>query len=87
MEPGVLASPSRPLAAPLEPATLARWEHAMRSADTLALLKKGRIVAQGAVREMATAEQLAALYEVDPAAVSASLPLLHAGNRLEESMA
>ncbi len=62
-------------------------EHAMRSADTLALLKKGRIVAQGAVREMATAEQLAALYEVDPAAVSASLPLLHAGNRHKESMA
>ena len=62
-------------------------EHAMRSADTLALLKKGRIVAQGAVREMATAEQLAALYEVDPAAVSASLPLLHAGNRRKESMA
>ena len=45
MEPGVLASPSRPLAAPLEPATLARWEHAMRSARAARELGQMRLAA------------------------------------------
>lgn len=49
-------------------------EHAMKIADQLALLKCGRIVAQGRVAEIATPEHLAALYGIDVATVAASLP-------------
>jgi iron complex transport system ATP-binding protein len=48
-------------------------EHAMKVADRLALLKAGRIVAQGGVTETATPERLAALYGADVEAVAACL--------------
>lgn len=53
-------------------------EHALRVADRIALLKAGRIVAQGP-RALATAEVLAELYAADAAEVARSLPQLAAG--------
>jgi iron complex transport system ATP-binding protein len=50
-------------------------EHALRVADRIALLKGGRIVAQGP-RAVASADALAALYGADPSAVARSLPQL-----------
>lgn len=50
-------------------------EHALRVADRLALLKNGRIVAQGG-RDLATAQTLAELYGADPIEVGRSLPQL-----------
>lgn len=52
-------------------------EHALRVADRLALLKAGRIVAQGP-RALATAERLADLYGADAGEVARSLPQLEA---------
>ena len=49
-------------------------EHALRVADRIALLKAGRIVAQGAARQTATAAQLAELYDADVEVVAACLP-------------
>ena len=50
-------------------------EHALKVADRIALLKAGRIVAQGAARETATSDRLAMLYGADVEAVAASLSL------------
>lgn len=50
-------------------------EHALRVADRVALLKAGRIVAQGP-RALATAPVLAELYGADPGEVARSLPQL-----------
>lgn len=50
-------------------------EHALRVADRVAMLKGGRILAQGQ-RSWATAAQLAALYDADEAEVARSLPQL-----------
>ncbi|MDM7456336.1 MAG: ABC transporter ATP-binding protein [Tepidimonas sp.] len=50
-------------------------EHALRVADRIALLKAGRIVAQGP-RTLVTAQTLAALYGVDAGEVARSLPQL-----------
>jgi iron complex transport system ATP-binding protein len=52
-------------------------EHALRVADRIALLKAGRIVAQGR-RSLATVETLAALYGADAGEVARSLPQLRA---------
>ncbi|MCG3192434.1 MAG: putative ABC transporter ATP-binding protein [Thermoanaerobaculia bacterium] len=49
-------------------------EHALKVADRIALLKAGRIVAQGAARETATTGRLATLYGADVETVAASLP-------------
>jgi len=53
-------------------------EHALRVADRVALLKAGRIVAQGP-RALVTAETLAELYGADASEVARSLPQLAAG--------
>ncbi|MGQ9495868.1 MAG: ABC transporter ATP-binding protein [Thermoanaerobaculaceae bacterium] len=53
-------------------------EHALRVADRIALLKSGRIVAQGP-RDLATAQTLAALYAADAGEVARSLPQLAKG--------
>jgi len=53
-------------------------EHALRVADRIALLKAGRIVAQGP-RTLATVQTLAELYGADAAEVARSLPQLAAG--------
>ncbi|MGQ9862820.1 MAG: hypothetical protein ACUVSD_12535, partial [Thiobacillaceae bacterium] len=53
-------------------------EHALRVADRIALLKSGRIVAQGP-RDLATAQTLAALYGADADEVARSLPQLATG--------
>lgn len=50
-------------------------EHALRVADRIALLKAGRIIAQGP-RALATAERLAELYGADVFEVARSLPQL-----------
>jgi iron complex transport system ATP-binding protein len=49
-------------------------EHALRVADRIALLKAGRIVAQGAARDTATPSRLAALYGARVEDVASSLP-------------
>lgn len=49
-------------------------EHALEVADRIALLKAGRIVAQGGARDTATLHRLAMLYEADVEAVAARLP-------------
>ncbi|MGV8960671.1 MAG: ABC transporter ATP-binding protein [Stenotrophomonas sp.] len=49
-------------------------EHALRIADRIALLARGRIVALGAPAATATAGNLAALYGVSEQAVASSLP-------------
>lgn len=48
-------------------------EHVLEVADRIALLKDGRVVAQGPPRETATPERLAALYGADVEAVAARL--------------
>jgi iron complex transport system ATP-binding protein len=50
-------------------------EHALRVADRIALLKAGRIVAQGGL-DLATAHTLAELYGADAGEVARSLPQL-----------
>jgi iron complex transport system ATP-binding protein len=52
-------------------------EHALRVADRVALLKAGRIVAQGG-RDLTTASALADLYDADAGEVARSLPQLRA---------
>ena len=49
-------------------------EHAFKVADRIALLKAGRIVAQGAARDTATPSRLAALYGAGVEDVASSLP-------------
>ncbi len=51
-------------------------EHALRCADRVALLARGRITAAGPAAAIVTAARLAALYGVSEAAIAAGLPHL-----------
>jgi len=64
MEPGALASTRQLSATPLEPATLARWEHAMRSARAARELGQLRLAA--ACQHQALALSLRLLEQAPP---------------------
>jgi iron complex transport system ATP-binding protein len=49
-------------------------EHALRVADRVLLLGQGHFAAAGTPREVTTPARLAAIYGIDEAAVTASLP-------------
>lgn len=53
-------------------------QHALQVADRIALMAHGTLHALGPAYEVATAERLARLYDVDAARVAAAIPYLHA---------